>query len=174
MGGQTIPNSVQVENLARVGLTWEYRLARALVCFLISFRVCLPGRVSSVHTVHVDLRGKRRRPLARHCGRRSVYEQCLPDLHCARGVLHRCDRWGRCWITPWSICEFSRRRLKDTFFRPRYKRDDRERRFGRTDLTTYCGAGKARKNLSNVKWHRLSGSGWARASFQLHNFPWQV
>ena len=30
VGGETIPNSIKVVNLARVGLSWEYRLARAL------------------------------------------------------------------------------------------------------------------------------------------------
>ena len=29
VGGQTIPNSIEVVNLAHVGLSWEYRLARA-------------------------------------------------------------------------------------------------------------------------------------------------
>ena len=31
MGGQTIPNSIEVVNLARIGLSWEDRLARALL-----------------------------------------------------------------------------------------------------------------------------------------------
>ena len=31
VGGQTIPNSIEVVNLARVGLSWEDRLARALL-----------------------------------------------------------------------------------------------------------------------------------------------
>ena len=30
VGGQTMPNSIGVVNLARVGLSWEDRLARAL------------------------------------------------------------------------------------------------------------------------------------------------
>ena len=39
VGGQTIPNSIEVVNLARVGLSWEYRLARAWASCLRTFAI---------------------------------------------------------------------------------------------------------------------------------------
>ena len=54
VGGQTIPISIEVVNLARVGLSWEDRLARALVArvsMLVAFVTALVGVPSPVWSV---------------------------------------------------------------------------------------------------------------------------
>ena len=54
VGGQTIPNSIEVVNLARVGLSWEDRLARAWAANVLVCRF-----TSRIAIVHLELMSRK-------------------------------------------------------------------------------------------------------------------